>query len=149
MPNIFDSTTSSDIFRRMEKLQPDSKALWGKMTVAQMLAHLMATFEIAMSEKKINRTFFGLLFGKMAKKKMMHEKPIDKNLPTDPSLVRNGEYNFEEERFKLSMAMHHLLSSGEAGLSKFPHPFFGKLTNEEWGVGLWKHIDHHFNQFGV
>lgn len=34
-------------------------------------------------------------------------------------------------------------------MSKEPHPFFGKLTNEQWSKGLWKHTDHHLQQFGV
>lgn len=30
-----------------------------------------------------------------------------------------------------------------------PHPFFGKLTSEQWGKGIYKHLDHHLKQFGV
>ncbi|MFD1127776.1 DUF1569 domain-containing protein [Paenibacillus provencensis] len=29
-----------------------------------------------------------------------------------------------------------------------PHPFFGKLTSEEWSIGLYKHLDHHLKEFG-
>ena len=30
-----------------------------------------------------------------------------------------------------------------------PHPFFGRMTGEEWDRLLWKHLDHHLRQFGV
>jgi hypothetical protein len=40
MKNLFYPSTAADILSRFEKLQPDSKALWGKMTVSQMLAHI-------------------------------------------------------------------------------------------------------------
>jgi hypothetical protein len=32
---------------------------------------------------------------------------------------------------------------------KEPHPFFGKLTKEQWSKGTYKHLDHHLLQFGV
>lgn len=38
---------------------------------------------------------------------------------------------------------------GETKVSSHPHPFFGKLTPMEWSVGMYKHLDHHFQQFGV
>ncbi|MEI9911278.1 MAG: DUF1569 domain-containing protein [Bacteroidota bacterium] len=37
----------------------------------------------------------------------------------------------------------------ETAMSSEPHPFFGKLTKEEWSKGTWKHLDHHLQQFGV
>jgi hypothetical protein len=29
-----------------------------------------------------------------------------------------------------------------------PHPLFGELNKEEWGIILAKHLDHHLRQFG-
>ncbi len=29
----------------------------------------------------------------------------------------------------------------------FPHPFFGSLSRKEWGQLIYKHIDHHLQQF--
>ena len=29
------------------------------------------------------------------------------------------------------------------------HPFFGTLTGKQWGETQYKHVDHHFRQFGV
>jgi hypothetical protein len=29
------------------------------------------------------------------------------------------------------------------------HPAFGPLDPQEWGKVCWKHLDHHFRQFGV
>ena len=30
-----------------------------------------------------------------------------------------------------------------------PHPIFGEMNRDEWGKIAYKHIDHHFRQFGV
>jgi hypothetical protein len=149
METIFNNTASADLLARLQKLQPGSKASWGKMNVAQMLSHLQGPVVVAMSDKKLNRTLMGLVFGSMAKKKVLSEKPFDQNLPTDPALIRKGEHQFEEERSKLITQLNRLISGGEAGLTQFPHPFFGKLTNADWGLMLWKHFDHHLRQFGV
>lgn len=119
------------------------------MNVSQMLSHLQGPVAFAITDKKLNRTLMGLVFGAMAKKKVLSEKPFDQNLPTDPALIRKGEHQFEEERSKLITLLNRLISGGEEGLTKFPHPFFGKLTNADWGLLLWKHFDHHLRQFGV
>jgi len=29
------------------------------------------------------------------------------------------------------------------------HPFFGKMTSQQWSKAMYKHIDHHLQQFGV
>lgn len=38
--NLFDPAVKHEIIVRINKLAPESKPLWGKMNVAQMLAHL-------------------------------------------------------------------------------------------------------------
>lgn len=149
MNNIFDQATVANINSRLEKLQPDSKALWGKMNVAQMLSHIQVPMEVALGDKKLKRTLIGLLFGRIAREKLFTEKPFPENLPTDPSFIRKGEHNFGEEKQKVTLLINRFVSGGESGLSQLPHPFFGKLTATEWGTSLWKHLDHHLRQFSV
>ncbi|MBP9797478.1 MAG: DUF1569 domain-containing protein, partial [Chitinophagales bacterium] len=38
---------------------------------------------------------------------------------------------------------------GPTGVTKDKHPFFGKLSPEEWDTLTVKHLDHHLRQFGV
>ncbi|MES2372691.1 MAG: DUF1569 domain-containing protein [Bacteroidota bacterium] len=149
MDTIFNNHAATEILTRLNNLQPDSKAFWGKMNVAQMLAHLQAPMEVALADKKLKRTFIGFLFGGIAKKKLLNENPFDKNLPTDASFVRKGEHDFAAEKTKTISLLNRLISGGEAALTELPHPFFGKLTDQNWGVLIWKHFDHHLRQFGV
>jgi hypothetical protein len=53
---------------------------------------------------------------------------------------------FEKEKQQLIDMVN---SFSETSISGEPHPFFGKLTKEEWSRGTWKHVDHHLQQFGV
>ncbi|MBL0146112.1 MAG: DUF1569 domain-containing protein [Chitinophagaceae bacterium] len=34
-------------------------------------------------------------------------------------------------------------------IEKKVHPFFGKFTGDQWGKFMYKHLDHHLQQFGV
>jgi hypothetical protein len=29
------------------------------------------------------------------------------------------------------------------------HPFFGKMSSQEWAMFAYKHLDHHLTQFGA
>ena len=51
MKNLFDPADVSGIRERMAHLRPDSERQWGKMNVAQMLAHCSAA--IGMAEGKV------------------------------------------------------------------------------------------------
>ncbi len=39
MENLFTPVENQEMVDRINAITPDTKALWGKMTVAQMLAH--------------------------------------------------------------------------------------------------------------
>ncbi|MES2004987.1 MAG: DUF1569 domain-containing protein [Bacteroidota bacterium] len=149
MENILNKPTADSILARIEKLNSGTNALWGKMNVAQMLSHMQAPVEVGLGTKQLKRTLIGFLFGGIAKKQLFSERPFPQSLPTDASFIRKGEHDFETEKVKLVSLLNQLVAGGEEGLTKLPHPFFGKLTNEEWGTSLWKHFDHHLKQFGV
>jgi hypothetical protein len=149
MENIFDKATADAILFRLEQLQPNSKSLWGKMNVAQMLSHLQAPVEVAIGEKTLKRNLIGMLLGSFAKKQLVNDKPFKKSLPTDGSYIRKSEHVFDEEKTKLISLFNRFVAGGTAGLIKSPHPFFGKMTEAEWSYSLWKHFDHHLRQFGV
>ena len=149
MKNLFDRSAAADILARFEKLQPDSKALWGNMNVAQMLAHIQVPTQVSLGDRQLKRSIPGFLFGKIAKKKLLSEKPFPVGLPTDPSFIMKGNYDFEIEKQKTFALLSRLITGGEEGVTKATHPFFGNMTAEEWGILTWKHMDHHLRQFGV
>jgi hypothetical protein len=46
LPNVFNKEVSADILDRISHLKVDSQPKWGKMSVAQMLAHCNVTYEL-------------------------------------------------------------------------------------------------------
>jgi hypothetical protein len=149
MKNLFQPEAVDEIIQRIDKLTPDSQRQWGKMEVAQMLAHCSATLEAAVGEKNPPRMFIGRIFGPIAKRNFLSDKPMPKNAPTDKSYLVIDRRNFAKEKKRLTDLITQFASGGEEKVTKHPHSFFGKLTPNEWATGMYKHIDHHLRQFGV
>jgi hypothetical protein len=92
--------------------------------------------------------FRGTTLGKLAKRSLTGTKPFRKNLPTDPRFLTRTPRPFEVEKSELLVLVQRFVARGPAGLSRDPHPFFGPLSDEEWGLLMGKHLDHHLRQFG-
>jgi hypothetical protein len=144
--NLCESQPKEELIARLEKLSPDSKSLWGKMNVGQMLAHLQMPMGVALGDHKLKGNFFAKILGGMIKSKLWEEKPFKKGLPTAPSFKMTGEKEFNAEK---ASAIEYIRRFKEENISNLIHPFFGKMTIEQWGKANWKHIDHHLQQFGV
>jgi hypothetical protein len=150
MDSLFNQKDNQKIIDRINALTNSSGNQWGKMNVAQMLVHCQAPLNVAFGEHKIKRGLISILFGKMIKNKLMKDdKPFDRNLPTDKTFVVVDQREFEKEKNNLVTLIKRFAEKGPDGLTKDPHPFFGKLTGREWDVLQWKHLDHHLRQFGV
>jgi hypothetical protein len=145
--SLFDTAVKQDIIERINKLTPQSQPLWGKMNVGQMLAHLQMPIGVAIGSHKLKRTLFGRIVGPLAKPIIYNDRPFKKHLPTDRSFIMIGiEKEFESEKAKLLNMINHF---SQNTMVDEPHPFFGKMTKDQWSIGSWKHIDHHLQQFGV
>jgi hypothetical protein len=150
MKTLFNTTDNAAIIARINLLNPESKALWGKMDVAQMIAHCEVPIRAAFGEITLSKTFIGILFGRYFKKKLVTQNnPFSKNLPTDKHFLIHDTRIFDAEKTKLIKQISRFLETGQSGITKNPHPFFGKLTPDEWAALQWKHLDHHLRQFGV
>ena len=149
MKSIFDKENNVEFINRINNLSKDSKPQWGKMNDSQMLAHCMVGIKVAFGEIKIKRAFMGIIFGSLAKKILVSDKPFRKNTPTAKEFIIKGDKNFEVEKGNLIKYVKRFTEVGESVLRKDPHPFFGNLTTKEWDGLMWKHLDHHLRQFGV
>ena len=149
MKSLFHAPDNQEIVDRINALTPASKPLWGKMHVAQMLAHAQQPLKVAFGELTLKRGLVGILFGKMAKKQLLAGAEMKKNLPTTREFLVKTDVLFEDEKKKLIALVQRFYQSGPQGLTKQDHPFFGKLTTEEWDKLQYKHLDHHLRQFGV
>jgi Protein of unknown function (DUF1569) len=149
MKSLFNRQHNDEIIERLNRLTPETKGVWGKMNVSQMLAHTQQPLRVAFGELKLKRSIVGILVGPFAKKKLSNEEQWRHNMPTDKNFIIGEERNFEGERQKLTALVRRFAELGPAGLSGETHPFFGKLTVDEWDRLMWNHLDHHLRQFGA
>lgn len=149
MGSLFQSTENAAFVKRVQSLRPDTKAQWGKMSVAQMLAHCQVPLRVAGGELILKRGLIGFLFGKLAKKKLAGPEPFGRNMPTAPEFIVRDARDFTVEQKRLVELVQRFAERGPGGLTREPHPFFGPMTVEEWDRLQWKHLDHHLRQFGA
>ena len=149
MKNLFEADVYNEINQRLNNLTSESKRNWGKMDVAQMMAHTAEAFKVPLTKTKLPRMFMGRLIGWMIKSKLYNDSPWKQNLPTAPNFIIKDSRVFDAEKQQLTELINAFYKAGPDGISKYPHPFFGKFTPEQWGKSMYKHLDHHFQQFGV
>jgi len=147
--NIFEMQTNVELVRRLEQLTPETKPLWGRMSVSQMLKHCQKPIEVAEGKMNVSGGIMGFLFGKMAKKSFLKNPEFKKNLPTVPGFQILDEPDYTTEWDTLVGLVTKFREKGPAVIANKKHPFFGVMTDEEWGILNYKHLDHHLKQFGV
>jgi hypothetical protein len=136
-----------ELLARVVKLHPAAPAQWGKFDCSRMLTHVtdglrMATGELHVAPKNLPIRFTPL------KQLIIHWLPFPKGAPTAPELLERapGEWDREVDEFK--QALRQFTACGQK--AAWPaHPAFGKLSAKDWGVLVYRHIDHHFKQFGA
>ncbi|MBP1224641.1 DUF1569 domain-containing protein [Flavobacterium sp. 1355] len=150
MKNIFLKEDASEYIDRINQLSPDSKALWGKMSVNQMLAHCNVSYEMVYEDihKKPNN-FIKIILRLFVKNKVVNKKTYSKNSPTAPQFIVKDERSFEIEKNRL---INYIIKTQELGEDAFEGKIshsFGKLSSKEWNNMFAKHLDHHLTQFAV
>jgi Protein of unknown function (DUF1569) len=149
MKTLFDDGDRNAILARLAALQPDSVRRWGKMNPAQMLCHCSRALETGTGDRPMKQKFLGKLITPFIRSSILGPKPFGKNAPTDPTFVVSGERELNGERTRLVGLIDRLVQRGPDAAAKETHAFFGKLSGEEWGELMYKHIDHHLQQFGL
>ena len=153
MKNLFDPALALEIKNRIMQLRPESERQWGRLVPANALAHCTRGLQMATGEINPQRaSFLGNVIGRLIKPLVLNDdKPMRRNSPSAPELFLADldPCDFEHERAQLIAAVDDFASRGAACCSRYPHPFFGPLTPEQWAILQYKHLDHHLNQFGV
>ncbi|HXC16982.1 MAG TPA: DUF1569 domain-containing protein [Holophagaceae bacterium] len=149
MKNLFESGRAEELKARAALLMPDSPRLWGRMSVAQAMAHCAAGMEMATGDLLVPRVLIGRLIGGFVKPKVLgDDEPFRRGSPTAKKLVIADERELDKERVRLCALIDRFATAGPAGCTQHPHSFFGPLTPEEWAILTYKHLDHHLRQFG-
>jgi len=151
MKNLFDKTDLQTTINRINQLSSDSTPNWGKMNVAQMLAHINVGYEMAHEDIHPKANFFmRFMLKTFVKPAVCGPKPYPKNGRTAPQFVMTEKMkDFAEEKKRLLDYLQKTQNLGATHFEGKASPSFGALTADEWNVLFAKHLDHHLTQFGV
>ena len=150
MENIFKEEVVAKVIDRINQLSPKSTPEWGKMNVAQMLAHCNVPYEMVYTDKHPKPNgLMKLMLKLFVKQSVVSEKPYKKNSRTAPAFLITDERDFEKEKKRLIDHLKKTQELGEAHFHNKESHSFGPLTKEEWNNLFYKHLNHHLVQFGV
>jgi hypothetical protein len=144
---IFESAAREGLVQRLHVLTPQAKARWGRLTAPAMLSHLiescrMALGEVPIEPRKLPIRFFPLNW------LIIHWLPFPKNAPSAPELLSRASGDWEADIQKLQELLRRV--GQRAPDERWPtHPAFGDISGGDWGVLVYRHVDHHFQQFGI
>jgi len=151
MNATFEETTIKGINARLDNLTPESKPLWGRMSVNQMLTHMNDAFKVALGMKPAkdisnvfwNKVLFPVLVNGLAWFPKGSAAPIEIRQGGQGSNPR--DFYTELEFLKKMMDVFN----EREGAKLQGHPLFGKLSKKQWRDLMVVHLDHHLKQFGV
>ncbi|MDB5105754.1 MAG: hypothetical protein JWP91_3443 [Fibrobacteres bacterium] len=142
--------TLDELTQRLERMNPEAKALWGRMNLAQMLLHCRVAMEAGMGDRIVKKPE-----DSFAKRWLLY--PLLMLLPWPKGKAPTyPEFDILETRMPVlsvteeAAALTGRLKSFIGG--NFPlqrHAIFGRLSRVQWSNLQRKHLDHHFRQFGI
>jgi hypothetical protein len=147
--NLLNHSSANYIIARIEKLENESKALWGEMNPTEMLAHCNSCNKQIFEENRtqsstnIKQHFLRILALYIAPN--FTKGRISEERHDTKGKIDKLEFQTQKDLFKVL-------------INKFPqntdtltltHPAFGNISTNEWGIAAYKHMDHHLRQFGI
>lgn len=151
MKNILNSNIRNSIIERIENLNENDKALWGKMSSGDFLCHISDSFRMAMEKKEVK--FLGNpISTSLVKMLVLNGLPLMKEkIETSPELKpRVGgtpATNFKNDK-EILLELINGFEKNYPADHKIVHPFFGKMNRTQWGKLMFIHTNYHLKQFG-
>ena len=150
MKNIFETKVTDEVIGRINKLNATSTPQWGKMSVAQMLAHCNVMYELVYDNKhKKPNPLMKFILKTFVKKAVVGETPYKQNGQTAPFFIVKEDKLFDVEKKRLVDYINRTQQLGDAHFDHKESHSFGVLTKSEWNIMFYKHLDHHLRQFNV
>ena len=86
MKNLFEPEAAREVMSRIEQLKPTSQRQWGKMDVAQMMAHCSAALDMASGRFVAKRSLIGRIVGPRVRHVLTNDQPLRHSTPTAKEL---------------------------------------------------------------
>jgi hypothetical protein len=146
MRSIWNDADLQGIRQRVRRLKPDAVPGWGRFSAPQMVCHVtdglkMAMGELAVPPRKMAIRYFPL------KQLIIYVLPFPKGAPTAKELLQRQATVWGDEISEFQRTLDRFVAA--RGREVWPdHPAFGSMSRRTIGVLVYRHLDHHFRQFG-
>jgi Protein of unknown function (DUF1569) len=150
MATIRKEESRAKLIERIKLLNGDEQPVWGKMTVEQMMSHLVQAGELPFEASVAERSSF--MSRTVIKPLILYVLPMPKEVKISPDMDQQKQgrkpLGFSTDK---KILIESIGKIGNLPLDHkcLDHPFFGKMSAKEWAVIAHKHIDHHLKQFGA
>jgi len=134
-------------YKRIDKLEASQKPLFGSMNANEMICHCTDFFRMAKGIKKAKE------YGVVDPEEVLRLARSGKTAPVPKGFrLIKGEgtlpTNFKNDK---SMLKEYIIdfSALDKDFEFAEHPYFGKMTRNEWIDLAMYHLNHHLKQFAV
>lgn len=150
MHSLWNEPDRRDLLGRFDRLKPDTRPEWGKMSAQQMLTHMGDSMRMTIGAVKIELRRTPLRFTPIKQLVIYGLPSTPRHLPTASELQKTQPGVWTDDLRELKELVRRAVARYDQRTARWPeHPLFGKLSPRAWGVLTYKHLDHHLKQFGV
>lgn len=148
MPSLFDDARRAALHRRIDRLTPASQRLFGRMSVEQMVCHLIDACESAF-DADTEPPGTGPLSRQPLKWLILNVLPWPKEKGRSPERLKRRQPGTLASDLAALHAAIDRLAARDPRASWPSSEVFGIMSRDEWGALLHAHVNHHLKQFGV
>jgi len=132
-------------------LRPESRALWGRMNVSQMICHLRTSLELSVDDREVVDRSIPIVrtVGRWLVFDTFTTWPKGR-FKAPPEFTPQPKGSFEEERRVLLAAFDRFVEEAERDPGrKTISPVLGPTPMSYWTHAHGVHLHHHYRQFGL
>jgi len=147
--SLIDSSRVERALARLERLAPDRRPRWGRLTATGMVEHLSNSLEVAMGLRPAAAMVPAFLFP-LAWAVGRLPLPIPRRLPAAPEFLaaRGADFPATVAQLRELLRRFHREVLADP-MVRHLHPVFGSLSRLQWAALQDRHLHHHFRQFGL
>lgn len=144
---------ATDFLAWLDVLTENHMALWGRLDAQQMVEHLTIVINVSNGKQLVELATPIEKIDKIRNIALLSDRPMQREfknvaLPIDPMPYLNEDLPAAKLALKSAVLLfkQHFENNTD---KKQLHNIFGELTYHEWLWFHYKHLIHHFSQFGV
>jgi len=150
MASLLQPSDRAALTARLQRLRPDTPGQWGRLTAPGMVAHVTSSLRMMTGDLPVvPAPTPWLVRHAPVRHLLIYALPFPKGLPTSPELLPAPEQREWADALRAFDAALNTIGTRPSAGPWPHHPAFGAMSGREWGVLQYRHLSHHFRQFGV